>query len=160
MNPGLKTLSVIRCVFLLALSSCGEENSKLCECRINQIYLHVSLSVFTDEPARELVKEFLGAEAELDCSVSPSYLVGWEINFPGGKDSVRTLNLSLEVIEQLEGRGIMVQNTSSVDSMLTINGTEGNNGTVVQCIAANEDTPTVIILAQERVEIYFYSTFA
>ena len=51
-----------------------------------------------------------------------------------------------------------MHNISSVDSRVTVDGTEANNRTMVQCVAlpVNVSLPAALILAQERVQIYFH----
>ena len=51
-----------------------------------------------------------------------------------------------------------MHNTSLVDSRVTVDGMEANNGTMVRCVAlpVNVSLPAVLILAQERVQIYFH----
>lgn len=112
--------------------------------------------MFTVQPGRGSVQALIGVQVQLNCSVSPQYVVDWELHLPGDKGPVNTLNLSAVSIEQLEDRGIMVQNVSMVDSQLIINGMEENNRTTVQCVAVNTSEPTVTISAQERVQVYFY----
>ena len=71
----------------------------------------------------------IGTQVQLRCSVVQEYSVRWIVTIPDGSTFT-----SLEP-DVLESVGIIPTLLPTQESVLTVNGTENNNGTTIQCIA-------------------------
>ena len=84
-------------------------------------------TVFTEQP--EPVLAPIGTQVQLRCSVVQGYGVRWVVTRPSG-GPISSLELAT-----LESIGFIPTSTSAQESVLTVNGTENNNGTTIQCLA-------------------------
>ena len=105
--------------------------------------------VFTEQP--EPVLAPIGTQVQLRCSVVEDYGVRWVVTLPGGGP------ISTAELEVLRSQGIIVKplSTTAEESVLTVNGTEGNNGTTIQCLAVLL-TDITMRCASEDVQVIFY----
>ena len=71
----------------------------------------------------------IGTQVRLDCSVIQGYEVRWVVTRPGA-GHISSLEPAI-----LESLGFIPTSTSAQESVLTVNGTEDNNGTTIQCLA-------------------------
>ena len=74
----------------------------------------------------------IGTQVQLRCSVIQGYGVRWLVTTSGG--SPRS-TAAVDAVTQLGSLGISFKPLSitAQESVLTVNGTEGNNGTTVEC---------------------------
>lgn len=87
--------------------------------------------------------EPLWAQVELNCRVDIAYKTAWSITLPGVASPTNTETPS-SVDFLAANRGIVTEVSSAEnhEPPLRINGTIGNSGTAVQCIAINLMDPT------------------
>ena len=112
----------------------------------------IQLAVFTQQP--ELVLEPIGMQVQQRCSVFQEYGVRWTITTSDGSLITTAEADSVEVLRSL---GITVEPISLTvqESVLTVNGTEGNNGTTVECVAVLL-TDSTMRCSSEEVQMIFY----
>lgn len=87
--------------------------------------------------------EPFGTQVVLNCRVGMEYRTTWSIKLPG--QSSPTPLETQEVIDFLTSiNGIVseISSTGNREPPLRINGTEGNDGTTVQCISIDLMNPT------------------
>ena len=99
--------------------------------------------------------ESIGTQVQLRCSVVQEYGVRWVVTPSGGSlittaesdspASLRRLGISVEPPTILTAQ----------ESVLTVNGTESNNGTTVVCVAALL-TDTTMRCSSREVQMIFY----
>ena len=103
-------------------------------------------NVIIEEP--DPVLEPLGTQVELNCSVDMAFRTAWRVILPGSP-AVTTDRDREAAFAFLANQSINVTEVSSTENReppLRINGTIGNSGTTVQCIAMELDN-----LFEERV---------
>ena len=91
----------------------------------------------------------IGTQVQLRCSVNQEYSVVWSVTRPG---SGAASSLELGVLESI---GIIPTSITTQESVLTVNGTEDNNGTDIQCLAALLTAP-IMRCPSEAVQVIFY----
>ena len=96
----------------------------------------------------------IGSQVQLKCSVIQEYGVRWLVTPSGGSPITTSESDSIVSLEFL---GIMAVPSSitAQESVLTVNGTEGNNGTTVLCIAVLLAS-TTMRCSSEEVQVIFY----
>ena len=96
----------------------------------------------------------IGKQVQLRCSVFQEYGVRWTIT-TGGGSPISTADT--DSVASLGSLGIMALPSSitAQESVLTIDGTESNNGTTVVCIAALL-TDTTMRCSSEEVQVILY----
>ena len=97
----------------------------------------------------------IGTQVQLNCSVVQEYGVRWLVTPSGG--SPRS-TAAVNAVTRLGSLGISFQPLSitAQESVLTVNGTEGNNGTTVECVAVLLSTGTDMECSSGEVLIIFY----
>ena len=75
----------------------------------------------------------------------------WSVTRPGS-GAISSLELGV-----LESVGIIPTSITTQESVLAVNGTEDNNGTDIQCLAALLTAPTTRC-PSEAVQVIFYGT--
>ena len=110
------------------------------------------LAVFTEQP--ESVPAPIETQVHLRCSVVQEYGVRWTITTSHGS-SITTAEL--DSVASLGSLGISVEpiSTTAQESVLTVNGTEFNNGSIVVCIAALL-TDTLMRCSSGEAQMIFY----
>ena len=107
--------------------------------------------VFTEQP--EPVQASIGSQVQLRCSSIEEYGLTWLIIFRNG--SVMSSDTA-----SLPASGMSVEpfSTTAHESVLTVNGTEDNNGIKVLCVAMNVTmNATYLRRCQSRkVSVIFY----
>ena len=95
----------------------------------------------------------IGTQVQLRCSVVQEYGVRWAITTSNGLPITTAESDSIAILESM---GISVEPLSitAQKSVLTVNGTEGNNGTTVVCVAAL--TNGTMRCSSEEVQMIFY----
>ena len=93
----------------------------------------------------------IGTQVQLNCSVVQEYTVIWLVTRPGNG---AISSLELGVLESVE---IIPTSITTQESVLTVNGTENNNGTDIQCLAALLTDPSMRC-PSEAVQVIFYGT--
>ena len=98
--------------------------------------------------------ESIGTQVQLRCSVVQEYGVRWTITT---SDGTLITTAEIKAVEVLRSLGISVEPISltAQESVLTVNETEGNNGTTVVCVAALL-TDTTMRCSSEEVQMMFY----
>ena len=112
------------------------------------VFTMIISEVFTEQP--EPVQASIGSQVQLRCSSIEEYGLTWLIIFRNG--SV----MSSDPAFSLPASGMSVEpfSTTAHESVLTVNGTEDNNGIKVQCVAMNV---TYLRRCQSRkVSVIFY----
>ena len=114
--------------------------------------INIMYAVFTEQP--EPVLAPIGTQAQLNCSVVQGYGVRWLVT-PSGGSPISTADS--DSVATLMSLGIMAVPSSITvqESVLTVNGTEGNNGTTVLCIAVLLAS-TTMRCSSEEVQVIFY----
>ena len=76
----------------------------------------------------------IGTQVQLRCSVVQEYDVRWFIILSGGERAISTSES--DSVAPLRSLGIIVEllSLTAHESVLTVNGTQSNNGTTVVCI--------------------------
>ena len=101
--------------------------------------------VFIQEPGSGLPVTLapLGTQTQLNCRVSEEYQIAtWNIILPGDDVALTTEVPALQMALEMQ-HGIVAQSFDSMRrSLLTVNGTADNNGTLVACIAMLMGEPT------------------
>ena len=91
----------------------------------------------------------IGTQVQQRCSVVHGFSAQWFITFPSG-----LIITSLQP-DALENQGIMVAPTStSQESVLTVDGAEEVNGTIIQCQGVS--TTSSMICQSEDIQLTFY----
>ena len=95
----------------------------------------------------------IGTQVLLRCSVVQEYGVRWAITT---SNALPITTAESDAVEVLRSLGISVEPISitAQESVLTVNGTEGNNGSAVVCVAALTGTTTRC--SSEQVQMIFY----
>ena len=93
----------------------------------------------------------IGTQVQLRCSVVQEYSVIWTVTRPG---SGAISSTEPGVLEYL---GFIPTSITSQESVLTVNGTEDNNGTNIECLADLLTVPG-IRCPSEAVQVIFYGT--
>ena len=98
--------------------------------------------------------ESIGTQVQLRCSVVQEYGVRWTITT---SDGTLITTAESDAVEVLRSLGISVEPISltAQESVLTVNGTEGNNGTTVVCVPVLL-TDTTMRCSSEEAQIIFY----
>ena len=98
--------------------------------------------------------ESIGTQVQLRCSVFQEYGVRWTITT---SDGILITTAESDAVEVLRFLGITVDPISitAQESVLTVNGTEGNNGTTLVCVAVLL-TDTTMRCSSEEVQMIFY----
>ena len=91
----------------------------------------------------------IGTQVQLRCSVNQNYSVRWLVTIPG------VGVISSAELETLESAGIVPTSITTQRSVLTVNGTEDNNGTNIRCQAVLL-TNILMRCASEDVQLIFY----
>ena len=112
------------------------------------------LAVFTEQPQSVLGP--IGAHVQLRCTVIQEHGVRWTITT---SDDLVITTAESDSVEVFRSLGISVEPISltAQESVLTVNGTEGNNGTTVECVAVLL-TDTTMRCSSEEAQIIFYGT--
>ena len=101
------------------------------DCR--HYFLHVS-AVFVEQPVPVVAAPF-GSQVRLRCSVIEGFGIDWEVVLTSDPNIAVSTELPREM-ELLRREGIEVVPSSSLtDSSLVINGTDGNSGANITCVA-------------------------
>ena len=97
----------------------------------------------------------IGPQVQLRCSVVQEYGVRWLVTLSGGSLIVSTADT--DSVAALGSLGITVVPSSiaAQESVLTVNGTESNNGTTSVCVAALL-TNTLMRRSSEDAIVVFY----
>ena len=77
----------------------------------------------------------IGTQVQLRCSVVQEYGVRWTITTSNGLPITTAESDSVAILESM-GISVEPNSTTAQESVLTVNGTEGNNGTTARCIAS------------------------
>ena len=94
--------------------------------------------MFLKQPVPVAAAPF-GSQVELRCSVIEGYGIDWEVVLTSDPGIVLSTGLPREM-ELLRREGIeIVPSSSLTDFSLVINGTDGNNGAIITCVAFEED---------------------
>ena len=114
-------------------------------------YAH-QLAVFTEQPQPVLAP--IGTQVQLRCSVIQEYGVRWTITPSGGSLITTAESDSVAILDSL---GLSVEPISLIaqESVLTVNGTEDNNGTIVVCVATLLSDTSMRCLTEEA-QVIFY----
>ena len=93
----------------------------------------------------------IGTQVQLRCSVIQEYSVRWIVTRPGGA--------AISSVEPgvLESIGFIPTSITTQESVLTVNGTEDNNGTDILCQASLLTNPSMRC-PSEAVQMIFYGT--
>ena len=91
----------------------------------------------------------IGTQVQLRCSVNQEYSVIWIVTRPGSGV------ISSGESGVLESIGIIPTSITTQESLLTVNGTEDNNGTDIECLADLLTAPIMRCLS-EAVQVIFY----
>ena len=96
----------------------------------------------------------IGTQVQLRCSAVQEYGVRWLVTSSGG--STRS-TAAVDAVTRLGSLGISFKPLSitAQESVLTVNGTEGNNGTTVECVAVLL-TDADIECSSGEVQMIFY----
>ena len=90
-------------------------------------------SVFTEEPGPGPLIAPIGTQVRLDCSVTEMYIIAWQYSHPSIQSSITSDVPGGEQAFRI--RNLTIENPSTTISHLIINGTEGNNQSVLSCQA-------------------------
>ena len=96
----------------------------------------------------------IGPRVQLRCTVVQEYGVRWLIT-PSDGSPISTAESDSVVILRSLGISVEPISLTAQESVLTVNGTEGNNGTTVVCVAALL-TDSTMRCPSEEVQIIFY----
>lgn len=110
--------------------------------------------MFQEQPGPGNVMTVIGTQVELNCSVMDGQRIIWYFYRPGFSSPVTTDQLG--VLEELRNEGIIVEFSSNIlFSLLTMNATERNNKTEVECASVNIND-AIIRCASRRVVLTFF----
>ena len=98
-------------------------------------------TVFLEDPGEEPIKFVpIGTQAQLNCSVNDEYgILTWSIQISPDTVAETRAAVQLEFIQMMNG--INMKAISVTKSILTINGSDINDGINVTCIAFEVDDP-------------------
>ena len=98
----------------------------------------------------------VGTQVQLRCSVVQEYGVRWVVT---SSEGITITTAESDSLAALRGLGISVEpfTISAQKSVLTVNRTEGNNGTTVVCVAVLLANTTMRSrCSSEEVQVFFY----
>ena len=92
----------------------------------------------------------IGTQVQLRCSVNQEYDVIWSVTSPGSSAPISSAEPGV-----LESLGFIPTSITTQEFVLTVNGTEDNNGTNIECLAVLI-TDVSTRCSSEAVQVTFY----